>query len=39
MGHGAPVTHTHLFPSSTHTKSGKTEDELCLETLFHLTIK
>ena len=36
MGHGAAVTRTHLFPSSAHTMSGKTEDELSRETLFHL---
>ena len=38
MGHGAAVTRTHLFPSSAHTMSGKTEreDELSRKTLFHL---
>ena len=39
MGHGATVTHTHLFPSPAHTMSGKTEDELCLGTLFHLILQ
>ena len=35
MGNGAPVTHTHLFPSSAHTMSGKTEDELKHSSISH----